>query len=250
MPATAANMAPLCGVALGGPDRKAWREAIALLVGLKLRHGLDEQELAAAVGKALRKSRDHRTCEDCRVKACSLGLPSEGHKRRWCAGCAKAHPGAVNVDIRKCEDCRLKQPNFGMPSDGRKRWCGGCARVHAGAVNVTLARQKCETCGLKTPHHGLAAEGRKRWCSGCARAHAGAVAIGDRKCQGCGIKSPSFGLPPSDGGRATKRWCGGCAQAHAGAVNLTVRQCEACGPPSPRPLITVLIRRVVWGVKT
>ena len=80
----------------------------ALLVGLKLRHGLDEQELAAAVGKALRKSRDHRTCEDCRVKKCSLGLPSEGHKRRWCAGCAKAHPGAKNVDIRKCEDCRLK----------------------------------------------------------------------------------------------------------------------------------------------
>jgi hypothetical protein len=31
MPATAAKMAPLCGVPLGGPDRKAWREAIALL---------------------------------------------------------------------------------------------------------------------------------------------------------------------------------------------------------------------------
>ena len=42
---SAAKMAPLCGVALGGPDRKAWREAIALLVGL------GEQRIGGSGGK-------------------------------------------------------------------------------------------------------------------------------------------------------------------------------------------------------
>ena len=57
-------------------------------------------------------------------------------KKRWCAGCAKAHAGAVNVSKKKCEGCQLKQPNFGLPAEGKKRWCAGCAKGHVGAVNV------------------------------------------------------------------------------------------------------------------
>jgi hypothetical protein len=153
----------------------------------------------------------------------SLGLPAEG-KKRWCAGCATGHAGAVNVGSNKCEDCRLKQPNFGLPSDGKKRWCGGCARAHAGAVHV--GAKKCEGCDLKQPSFGLPSEGKARWCAGCAKAHAGAVDIKYKKCEDCELKKPSFGLP-SEG---KKRWCAGCAKAHAGAISLASdKKCEGCG---------------------
>ena len=36
----------------------------------------------------------------------------------------------------KCEGCQLKLPNFGLPAEGKKRWCAGCAKGHAGAVGV------------------------------------------------------------------------------------------------------------------
>ena len=58
-------------------------------------------------------------------------------KRRWCSGCAKAHPGAVHCQ-QKCEICKLKlaKRGDGRRKDGKKRWCAGCAKVHAGAANV------------------------------------------------------------------------------------------------------------------
>jgi hypothetical protein len=47
---------------------------------------------------------------------------------------ANAHTGAVDVSNKKCEDCELKAPRFGLPSEGKKRWCAGCAKAHVGAV--------------------------------------------------------------------------------------------------------------------
>jgi hypothetical protein len=184
-----------------------------MLVGLKIRNGFGEKDLVAEVGKALVVGRDWssgtagRKCEGCQLKARpSFGLPSEG-KARWCAGCAKGHPGAADVVSKKCEDCGRKAPSLGLPAEGIKRWCAGCAKAHAGAVNVE-ARKKCEHCGVKHRHFGLPAEGKARWCSGCAKAHTGAVDVKHKKCEGCQVKTPNFALP-TDGKK--RRWCQDCA---------------------------------------
>jgi hypothetical protein len=150
-----------------------------------------------------------------------MGLPSEG-KKRWCAGCAKGHVGAVNVmGSKKCEDCGLKAPGFGLPMEGKKRWCSACAKAHAGAVDVVS--KKCEDCGLTVPNFGLVSEGKRRWCSGCAKAHTGAVDVKVKKCEDCGEKIARFALP-SD--RRTKRWCGECApkSLNPGATRRTPAQ--------------------------
>jgi hypothetical protein len=109
-----------------------------------------------------------------------LGLPGD-RKPRWCAGCAKAHAGAVNVSPKHCEGCSLKEPNYGLPAEGKRRWCSGCAKAHVGAVDVVS--KKCEGCGLKTANYGLLSEGkRRRWCLGCAPKVA--LASGRRKQAG------------------------------------------------------------------
>ena len=61
-------MAPLCGKPLSPEDRKVWQQAIALLMGLKIRNGFGEKDLAAAVGTALHRGAAKRSCEDCGVK--------------------------------------------------------------------------------------------------------------------------------------------------------------------------------------
>ena len=61
--------APLCGKPLSPKDRKVWQQAIAMLMGLKIRNGFGEKDLAGAVERALH--RGTRTCEDCRVKVAS-----------------------------------------------------------------------------------------------------------------------------------------------------------------------------------
>jgi hypothetical protein len=50
-----------------------WQQAIGLLIGLKIRNGFGEHDLAGAVGTALRRGvgTTGRTCEDCRVKVAS-----------------------------------------------------------------------------------------------------------------------------------------------------------------------------------
>jgi hypothetical protein len=75
-----------------------------------------------------------KKCEGCGLKQPNFGLPAEG-KKRWCAGCANGHVGAVDVGNKKCEGC-LKWPSFGLPAEGKKRWCAGCAKGHVGAVDV------------------------------------------------------------------------------------------------------------------
>jgi hypothetical protein len=62
------DMAPLCGKPLSPEDRKVWQQAVALLMGLKIRNGLGEKELTAAVGTALHRGATKRNCEDCGLK--------------------------------------------------------------------------------------------------------------------------------------------------------------------------------------
>jgi hypothetical protein len=66
-------------------------------------------------------------------------LPAEG-KPRWCAGCGKAHAGAVDVKSKKCEGCGVKHAAFGLPAEGKRRWCAGCAKAHAGVVDGTRGK--------------------------------------------------------------------------------------------------------------
>jgi hypothetical protein len=66
--ATVRGMAPLCGKPLSPADRRVWQQVIALLMGLKMRNGLGEKELTAAVGTALHRGATKPICEDCGVK--------------------------------------------------------------------------------------------------------------------------------------------------------------------------------------
>ena len=79
-------MAPLCGKLLSPADRKVWQQAIAMLMGLKIRNGFGEDDLAAAVGTALRtRGTSKRYCEDCRVKV-AHGAASSGRAAGGVAG--------------------------------------------------------------------------------------------------------------------------------------------------------------------
>ena len=60
--------APLCGKPLSPKDRKVWKQAIALLMELKVRNGFGEKDLAGAVERALHRG---TRCEDCRIKVAS-----------------------------------------------------------------------------------------------------------------------------------------------------------------------------------
>ena len=62
------RMAPLCGKQLSLADRRVWRQAIAMLVGLKRRNGLSEKDLTDAVGTAVCRGAARPYCEDCGVK--------------------------------------------------------------------------------------------------------------------------------------------------------------------------------------
>ena len=68
---------PLCGKPLSSKDRKVWQQAIAMLMGLKVRNGFGKKDLAGAVERAL-QNRGRARCEDCRIKVASVGLLAEG----------------------------------------------------------------------------------------------------------------------------------------------------------------------------
>ena len=61
-------MAPVCGKPPSPEDRNVWQQAIALVLGLKIRNGFGEKELTAAVGMALHRGAAKHNCEDCGVK--------------------------------------------------------------------------------------------------------------------------------------------------------------------------------------
>ena len=72
-------MTLLCGKPLGPDDSKVWRQALAMLMGLKIRNGLGEKDLAGVVETALLKlcqsaadpTRNKHNCEDCWLKVAS-----------------------------------------------------------------------------------------------------------------------------------------------------------------------------------
>ena len=80
-------MAPLCGKPLSPEDRKVWQQAIAMLLGLKVRNEFGEKALVAAVGTALHRYAARRNCEDCGVKVAggatiNSGAPQGGSRVR------------------------------------------------------------------------------------------------------------------------------------------------------------------------
>jgi hypothetical protein len=69
-------MTLLCEKPLGPDDSKVWRQALATLMGLKIRNGLGEKDLAGVVETALRRSaadptRNKRNREHCWLKVTS-----------------------------------------------------------------------------------------------------------------------------------------------------------------------------------
>ena len=71
-----ARSAPLlCGKPLSFKDRKVWKEAIAMIMGLKVRNGFGEKDLAVAVERALHRG---TRCEDCRIKVSSGAASCRG----------------------------------------------------------------------------------------------------------------------------------------------------------------------------
>jgi hypothetical protein len=66
-------------------------------------------------------------------------VPGEvGNKYQWRAGCAEAHPGAVDTKSKRCEDCGLMRPSCGVWGAGGgyeeavvRRLC----KDHPGAVD-------------------------------------------------------------------------------------------------------------------
>ena len=64
----------LCGTTLTPEDRKVWQQAIAMLIGLRVRNGFAKADLANAVRAALHRrsqagvKRKQCTCEDCGLK--------------------------------------------------------------------------------------------------------------------------------------------------------------------------------------
>ena len=61
-------LAPVGGKMLSHKDRQVWQQAIALLMGLKVRNGFGKKDLAGAVERALHRG---TPCEDCREKVAS-----------------------------------------------------------------------------------------------------------------------------------------------------------------------------------
>ena len=55
-----------------------WQQAIALLMGLKVRNGFGEKDLAGAVERALHRGTRARKCEDCSIKVASGARGSRG----------------------------------------------------------------------------------------------------------------------------------------------------------------------------
>ena len=76
--------APLtvCGKPLSPGDRKVWQQAIALLMGLKVRNGFGKKDLAGAVERALHRGVQIYRCEDCRVKVGSGAAHPQGLRAR------------------------------------------------------------------------------------------------------------------------------------------------------------------------
>ena len=104
-------------------------------------------------------------CEDCGVKGAYHGAGEKGKRKRWCAACAKAHPGSAYSGDPMCEDCPkratwgLLEPSVGTNANRRYtdvsyRWCSGCAKQHEGAIPAVV-QKPCEHCHKTSATHIL-----------------------------------------------------------------------------------------------
>jgi hypothetical protein len=78
----------VCGKLLNPEDRKLWRQALGILLELRIRNGIDEKEFSAEVSTVLIPKRGARgfastSCEDCRLGRKTCGMAAD-RKARWC----------------------------------------------------------------------------------------------------------------------------------------------------------------------
>jgi hypothetical protein len=185
---------------LNAEDKKIWKASMEGLAQLQSKCGIDKITLLAEVGRELTLTNmPSNRCSECHAKWPKFGMPGGKFKPIWCAQCAKAHEGAVNLCGKRCEDCRETRVCYGLPAEKKMRWCSPCGQAHAGARN--LMNKKCETCKEKASCYGLTSDNVRRWCTTCAQQHAGAADLrSGKKCEDCLEKTPFFGLevrPPS-----------------------------------------------------
>ena len=76
MPALRGAPLTVCGKPLSPGDRKVWQQAIALLMGLKVRNDIGEKDLAGAVETALHHSAGGRSAPEVNIQ------PTSGRKAR------------------------------------------------------------------------------------------------------------------------------------------------------------------------
>lgn len=180
-------------------------------------------------------------CEDCGSTCRNFGYESDC-KRRWCARCAKNHPGAV---------CRPKQkPPPGPHLTQLTQLAHDVEQLTqlgpkggTGPKTATGRRSagRKSTGGRKAPHAATylpahltdlkpgakrARGGQKRQLGGSSPGGAKKMSANQMRrkdmCEDCGAVSKNYGYA-SDGKR---RWCCQCALKHPGAV---------CRPSSAQP---------------
>ena len=186
------------------------------------------------VGREMAPGMPWDMCEDCGSTSRNFGYESDC-KRRWCARCAKNHPGAV---------CRpKKKPPPGPPTlsgpglhlllpkggTGPKTATGrrSAGRKSAGGRKAPhLATYLPAHLTDLTPGAKRARGGQKRQLGGSSPGGAKKMSANQMRrkdmCEDCGAVSKNYGYA-SDGKR---RWCCQCALKHPGAV---------CRPSSAQP---------------
>src|SRR6478609_2628761 len=102
-----------------------------------------------------------RNCEDCKIVSAMYG---SNNTKRWCAKCAKNHPGAIDVKSTFCENCEIIRPSYGLENDKRHRWCCNCAKLFTNAIRVS--GNFCKVCNVVQASFGVQGEGCK-WCFKC-----------------------------------------------------------------------------------
>ena len=96
--ATVGALLTVCGKPLSPGDRKVWQQAIALLMGLKVRNGIGEKDLAGAVETALHHSAGGGSAPEVNIQ------PTGRRKARR----TKAEGARAQAERRTCEDCGVK----------------------------------------------------------------------------------------------------------------------------------------------
>jgi hypothetical protein len=100
---------------------------------------------AGVADVAAKKLSKKKRCELCHVQ------PQMAGGGGLCRGCAKAAGGM------RCEACRIQAAEFGRHADGgRLRWCAGCAKAHEGSIELRPAvRSPAQRCAHTASRRAL-----------------------------------------------------------------------------------------------